>query len=96
MGTQIDLPSWRTFAAIRGGHCLTMAGLSPDLWAIGHTTTTAADLQQDGTIPANALGSPPLTVLRDWLKQWEDAGRPAIYTSALNRTGDGWDLRLTQ
>lgn len=98
-GEEIDLPSWRTFAATRGDHRLTMAGLSPDLWAIGHTTTTtAAVIQQDGTILADAPDSPSLTVLREWLQQWEEAGRPApaTYTPALIRTGDGWDLRLSR
>ncbi|MCP3756999.1 hypothetical protein [Streptomyces sp. TBY4] len=75
-----------------------MAGLSPDLWAIGHSTTTAAVIQQDGTILAEAPDSPSLTVLLDWLKQWEEAGSPApaTYTPALVRTGDGWDLRLSR
>jgi protein-L-isoaspartate(D-aspartate) O-methyltransferase len=98
-GAEIDLPSWRTFAATHGDHHLTTAGLSPDLWAIGHTTTTtAAVIQQDGTIFADAPDSPSLTVLRTWLKQWEEAGRPAptTYTPALARTGDGWNLRLSR
>lgn len=98
-GAEIDLPSWRTFAATRGDHRLSVAVLSPDLWAIGHTTTTtAAVVQQDGTILADSPDSPSLAVLRDWLTQWEEAGRPApaTYTPALHRTDDGWNLRLSQ
>ncbi|MFE7115520.1 protein-L-isoaspartate O-methyltransferase [Streptomyces sp. NPDC057654] len=98
-GVEIDLPSWRTFAATRGDHRLTTAGLSPDLKAIGHTTTTtAAVIQQDGTILADAPNSPSLTVLRDWLTQWEEAGRPvpATYIPTLVRTEGGWDLRLSR
>ncbi|MFI8433773.1 protein-L-isoaspartate O-methyltransferase [Streptomyces sp. NPDC079020] len=96
-GEEMDLPSWRTLAATRSDHSLTMAVLTPDMWAIGHTTTTAAVIQQDGTILADAPDSPSLTVLRDWLTQWEEAGRPApaTYTPALNSIGDGWDLRLS-
>ncbi|MFL4910670.1 protein-L-isoaspartate O-methyltransferase family protein [Streptomyces sp. MMS24-I2-30] len=103
-GKDIDWPSWRTFAASLDDPQLTMAGLSPNLWAIGHTTaTTAAVLQQDGTIIADHPDSPSLTVLRDWLSAWETASRPApeTYTPALVRCDDGrenagWNLRLTQ
>ncbi|NEC11533.1 methyltransferase domain-containing protein [Streptomyces sp. SID8014] len=103
-GPEVDWPSWRTFAAALGDHRLTMAGLTPDLWAIGHATaTTAAVIQQDGTILADRPDSPSLTVLRGWLKQWEEAGRPApeTYTPALAPAGDGhgpagWDLRLSR
>jgi protein-L-isoaspartate(D-aspartate) O-methyltransferase len=98
-GAELDWPSWRTFAATRGDHRLTAAGLTPDLWAIGHTTTTtAAVIQQDGTILADRPDSPSLAVLRDWLKQWEAAGRPApaAYTADLADAGDGWNLRLSR
>ncbi|MEZ7005018.1 protein-L-isoaspartate O-methyltransferase [Streptomyces sp. AD55] len=98
-GNELDWPSWRTFAAVQADPQLTMAGLSPDLWAIGHSTaTTAAVLQQDGTILADRPDSPSLTVLRDWLTAWEDAGRPApeTYNPALARGVDGWHLRLTR
>ncbi|MGW1837728.1 protein-L-isoaspartate O-methyltransferase family protein [Streptomyces sp. NPDC002067] len=101
-GSGIDWQSWRTFVAALDDHGLTMAGLSPGLWAIGHTTeTTAAVIQQDGTILADRPGSPSLEVLRGWLQKWEAAGRPApeTYTPALIRTGGGeeltgWALRL--
>ncbi|MCX4967133.1 hypothetical protein OHA98_20535 [Streptomyces sp. NBC_00654] len=76
-----------------------MAGLTPDLWAIGHSTaTTAAVLQQDGTILADRPGSPSLAVLRDWLTAWESAGRPApeTYTPTLACGADGRHLRLTR
>ncbi|WP_369383279.1 protein-L-isoaspartate O-methyltransferase [Streptomyces sp. cg36] len=103
-GPEADWPSWRTYAAATGGPQLTMAGLSPDLWAIGHSTpTTAAVLQQDATIIADAPDSPSLAVLRGWLEGWESAGRPApeTYTPALIRDEDsqaisGWNLRLTR
>ncbi|MEV6477039.1 XF1762 family protein [Streptomyces sp. NPDC051657] len=98
-GGELDLPSWRTFAATRGDHRLTVARLSADLWAIGHTTTTAAAvIQQDGTILADAPDSPSLAVLCNWLEQWEDAGRPApaSYSPTLTRTSGGCDLRLTR
>ncbi|MFE3942679.1 protein-L-isoaspartate O-methyltransferase [Streptomyces sp. NPDC059118] len=102
-GAEVDWPSWRTFAATLGDHRLTTAGLSPDLLAIGHTTaTTAAVIQQNGTILADRSDSPSLAVLRGWLQQWEAVGRPApeTYTPALARTGGGegpagWDLRLS-
>ncbi|WP_037866857.1 protein-L-isoaspartate O-methyltransferase family protein [Streptomyces sp. NRRL S-1868] len=102
-GAEVNWPSWRTFAAAQADPQLTMAGLSPDLWAIGHTTaTTAAVLQQDGTILADRPDSPSLAILRDWLTAWEDAGRPApeTYTPALVRCDEagntGWNLRLTR
>ncbi|CAM5675303.1 protein-L-isoaspartate(D-aspartate) O-methyltransferase [Streptomyces hirsutus] len=98
-GGRLDWPSWRTFAAARADPQLTMAGLSPDLWAIGHSTaSTAAVLQQDGQILADRPDSPSLAVLRDWLTAWESAGRPApeAYTAALTRGAKGWDLRLTR
>ncbi|OON80808.1 protein-L-isoaspartate O-methyltransferase family protein [Streptomyces tsukubensis] len=99
---EINWPSWRTFAASRADHRLTMAGLAPDLWAIGHTTTSsAAVVQQDGTILADRSDSPSLEVLRGWLAAWEQADRPApeTYTPRLvpqDLTGgqDGWMLRL--
>ncbi|GHJ35127.1 protein-L-isoaspartate O-methyltransferase [Streptomyces sp. TS71-3] len=103
-GETIDWPSWRTYAATTGDPRLTMAGLSPDLWAIGHSTpTTAAVLQQDGTILADAPDSPSLVILRGWLDGWEEAGRPApeTYTATLVRYDDdqgacGWNLRLAR
>ncbi|MFD8609587.1 DUF6354 family protein [Streptomyces sp. NPDC059631] len=85
-GGELDWPSWRTFAAAQADPQLTMADLTPDLWAIGHSTvTTAAVLRQDSTILANRPDSPSLAVLRDWLTAWKDAGRPApeTYTPAL-------------
>ncbi|MFD9208727.1 protein-L-isoaspartate O-methyltransferase [Streptomyces sioyaensis] len=103
-GPEVDWPSWRTFAAVLGDHRLTMAGLRPDLWSIGHTTaTTAAVIQQDGTILADRPDSPSLAVLHGWLKQWEEAERPApeTYNAALMRAGgdeepEGWHLRLSR
>ncbi|WP_051885993.1 protein-L-isoaspartate O-methyltransferase family protein [Streptomyces hygroscopicus] len=98
-GGELDWPSWRTFAAAQADPQLTMAGLTPDLWALGHSTqATAAVLQQDGTILADRPDSPSLAVLRDWLTAWEAAGRPApeTYTPALTRGADGWHLRLTR
>ncbi|MGK4909196.1 hypothetical protein [Streptomyces albus] len=38
----VDWPSWRTFAASLADPQLTMTGLTPDLWAIGHSTVTTA------------------------------------------------------
>ncbi|OIJ98998.1 protein-L-isoaspartate(D-aspartate) O-methyltransferase [Streptomyces sp. MUSC 14] len=96
---EVDWPSWRTFAAHLADPQLTMAGLRPDLWAIGHSTpTTAAVLQQDGTLLADRPDSPSLAVLRGWLTSWEQAGRPApeTYTPTLVRHDDGWHLRLSR
>ncbi|WP_030422668.1 protein-L-isoaspartate(D-aspartate) O-methyltransferase [Streptomyces sp. SCSIO 75703] len=103
-GPEVGWPSWRTFAAALGDPGLTMAGLCPELWAIGHTTaTTAAVIQQDGTILADRPDSPSLAILRGWLRRWEAAGRPApeSYTPALVRVAGGegpagWDLRLSR
>ncbi|MFI0155873.1 protein-L-isoaspartate O-methyltransferase [Streptomyces lydicus] len=100
---EIDWPSWRTFVASLRDPQLTMAGLRPDLWAVGHSTTkTAAVIQQDGLILADAPDSPSLSTLRDWLTAWENAGRPApeAYTPTLVPAGDdqglaGWHLRLS-
>lgn len=101
-GPELDWPSWRTFVAAKGNPYVTMAGLSPDLWALGHSTpATAAVIQQNGVIFADCCDSPSLTVLRDWLSEWESAGRPApeAHTPILVRRDDGqgptgWDLRL--
>ncbi|MGW2328729.1 protein-L-isoaspartate O-methyltransferase family protein [Streptomyces sp. NPDC001700] len=103
-GPEVDWPSWRTFVAAIDNPYLTMAGLSPDLWAVGHSTrTTAAVIQQDGTILADGPQSPSLTVLHGWLSDWETAGRPApeSYTPSLVRQDDsqdsaGWTLRLSR
>lgn len=98
-GGELDWPSWRTFAAAQADPQLTMAGLTPDLWAIGHTTATAAAvLQQDGTILADRPDSPSLAALRSWLTGWESAGRPApeTYTPAFFQDVDGWHLRLSR
>ncbi|MFB6963087.1 protein-L-isoaspartate O-methyltransferase [Streptomyces sp. NPDC056309] len=101
-GGEIDWPSWRTFAAALADPQLTMAGLSADLWAIGHSTpTTAAVVQQDGTIVADSPNSRSLGVLQGWLDAWEAAGRPApeTYRPALVRCDDeggaGWRMRLS-
>lgn len=103
VGGSIDWASWRTWAAATGDPQLTMACLAPDLLALGHATpTTAAVLQQDGTLLTDAPNSPSLTALRGWLADWEKAGRPApeTYTPALIRHAeddrDGWNLRLTR
>ncbi|MGD9482897.1 protein-L-isoaspartate(D-aspartate) O-methyltransferase [Streptomyces sp. TRM70308] len=98
-GDELDWPSWRTFAAAQADPHLTMAGLNPDLRALGHSTaTTAAVIQQDATILADRPDSPSLAVLRDWLTAWEEAGRPApeTYTPTLTRDAEGWHLRLTR
>ncbi|MFH8993217.1 protein-L-isoaspartate O-methyltransferase [Streptomyces sp. NPDC017940] len=98
-GSMLDWPSWRTFAAAQADPQLTMAGLRPDLWAIGHSTPSAAAvLQQDGLILADRADSPSLATLRTWLTAWEDAARPApeTYNPTLIRSLDGWDLRLTR
>ncbi|MFB7461328.1 protein-L-isoaspartate O-methyltransferase [Streptomyces sp. NPDC056188] len=102
-GAEIDWPSWRTFAAALADPQLTMAGLSPDLWSIGHSTpTTAAVVQQDGTIVADSPNSRSLGILQGWLDAWETAGRPApeTYRPALvhcgGEEGGGWRLHLQQ
>ncbi|WP_274919417.1 protein-L-isoaspartate O-methyltransferase family protein [Streptomyces sp. WZ-12] len=102
-GERIDWPSWRTWVAATSDQNLTMAGLTPDLCAIGHSTQkSAAVIQQDGMILADKPDSQSLTILRDWLAGWEAAGRPApeTYQATLARTdnGDtgGWDLQLSQ
>ncbi|MFC8794979.1 protein-L-isoaspartate O-methyltransferase family protein [Streptomyces cinereoruber] len=96
---ELDWASWRTFVAAQADPHLTMAGLTPDMWAIGHSTpTSAAVLQQDGTILADWAGSPSLTILTNWLAAWEEAGKPApnTYVPALVQDSWGWDLRLTR
>ncbi|MEU8968189.1 methyltransferase domain-containing protein [Streptomyces monashensis] len=95
----VDWPSWRTFAAHLADPQLTMAGLTPDLWAIGHSTpATAAVIQQDGTILADCPDSPSLAALRGWLTAWERADRPApeTYAPSFVRTDGGWHLRLSR
>ncbi|MEU1791630.1 methyltransferase domain-containing protein [Streptomyces sparsogenes] len=98
-GAEVDWPSWRTFAGVLGDQQLTMAGLRPDLWAIGHSTKSgAAVIQQDGKIIADRPDSPSLAVLRGWLADWETAGRPAPegYTASLACHDEaGWTLRLS-
>ncbi|MBW1603400.1 methyltransferase domain-containing protein [Streptomyces sp. JJ66] len=98
-GGALDWPSWRTFAATQADPQLTVAGLTPNLRAIGHSTrATAAVLQQDGTLLADHPDSPSLAVLRTWLSTWREAGRPApeTYTPVLVRRGEGWHLRLNR
>ncbi|KAB7850141.1 protein-L-isoaspartate O-methyltransferase family protein [Streptomyces mobaraensis] len=103
-GAELDWPSWRTFAAHLADPQLTMAGLTPNQWAIGHSTmTTAAVLQQDGTLLADRPDSSSLAVLRSWLTAWEQARRPApdAYAPTLTRSTaehetPGWHLRLSR
>ncbi|BDH14260.1 hypothetical protein [Streptomyces hygroscopicus] len=106
LGTAVDplAPKRATFAAALGTPQLTMAGLRPDLWAIGHSTSeTAAVIQQDGVILADSPDSPSPSALRDWLTAWETAGRPApeAFTPTLVPAGDdqgpaGWHLQLSR
>lgn len=99
-GPDLDWHSWRTYAASLGSPQLTMAGLTPDVTAIGHSTPgTAAVIQQDGTLVADSPDSPSLAVLRNWLAEWASVGRPAPsqFTSSLTYRDapvPGWDLRL--
>ncbi|WP_043242345.1 protein-L-isoaspartate O-methyltransferase family protein [Streptomyces violaceusniger] len=100
-GPDINWHSWRTYAACLADPQLTQAGLRPEQRALGHTTaTTAAVIQQDGTILADHPDSPSLTTLRGWLTAWENAGRPApdTYTPNLTQHDEpgltGWKLRL--
>lgn len=100
-GEPIGWNSWYAYAAAIGDPHLTMTGLAPDAWALGHSTaTTAAVIREDGTILADAPNSPSLAALRGWLADWENAGRPApeIYTPTLDRDdpADGWRLTLTR
>ncbi|WP_275466333.1 hypothetical protein [Streptomyces noursei] len=101
-GGEVNWPSWRTFAASQADPQLTVAGLTPDLRAIGHSTaSTVAVLQQDGTLLADRPDSPSLATLRSWLTSWEEAGRPApeTYTPSLVRGSEsempGWSLNLS-
>ncbi|WP_037848963.1 protein-L-isoaspartate O-methyltransferase family protein [Streptomyces sp. NRRL F-5053] len=102
-GPALDWSSWRTFAASLSSPQLTMARLSPDALALGHTTpTTAAVIQQNGSLVADSPNSPSLAVLRNWLREWTDADRPApeTFTPTLSYREDdagpcGWDLRLS-
>ncbi|WP_414168627.1 hypothetical protein ACMATS_19965 [Streptoverticillium reticulum] len=80
-----------------------MTELRPNVLGLGRTAwDTAAAVEQDGTIRADAADSASLTVLRGRPAAWEDAGRPAPETCAPalipGTSGDvpGWDLRLTR
>ncbi|MFE3775718.1 hypothetical protein [Streptomyces sp. NPDC059122] len=101
-GEEADWPSWRTFAAALADPQLSMAGLSPNLWGIGHSTpTTAAVVQQDGTIIADAPRRP--VPGRPRLAQ-RPGGRqppgPETYTPTLVSRDEpglnGWNLRLAR
>ncbi|MET9293320.1 methyltransferase domain-containing protein [Streptomyces sp. NPDC003077] len=102
-GPDIAWGSWRTWAAATGDSRLTMTELTLDTLGLGHSTpTSAAVLQTDGTILADAPDSPSLTTLRTWITAWEKAGRPApdTYTPTLvpadhGQGVTGWDLRLS-
>ncbi|MFE7130877.1 protein-L-isoaspartate O-methyltransferase [Streptomyces sp. NPDC057638] len=97
-GEPIDWASWRTFAASTGDPHLTMASLTPDALALGHTTpSSAAVVQDDGTIIAAASDSRSLVTLQTWLARWESAGRPAPerYTPDLAPCGSGWALTVS-
>ncbi|MBU8857708.1 MULTISPECIES: methyltransferase domain-containing protein [unclassified Micromonospora] len=98
----LDWLSWTAYSVIAGGPHRTFAALHDGTRGIGHTTaTTAAVVLTDGTILADAPGSPSLTALRTWLHHWEQAGRPdaAWFDARLvpNDEDDppGWDLRIT-
>lgn len=100
-GAPVDWHSWRTWAACAGDPQLTTASLADGLPALGHTTaTTAAVLQQDGTILADTADSPSLAALQAWLAAWEEADRPAPadYKASLvpGQSAPGWDLRVTR
>ncbi|MFJ5157012.1 protein-L-isoaspartate O-methyltransferase [Streptomyces sp. NPDC088353] len=102
-GREIDWSSWRAFAASLADPHLTAAGLSAGMWAIGHSTpSSAAVVQQDGSVVADSPDSLSLAVLREWLAAWEGAGRPApeTYGPALVRCDGeergGWRLRLSR
>lgn len=77
-----------------------MAGLNPDLWAIGHPPPPLVP-SSSRTAPSSPT-TPSLSILRDWLIAWEDAGRPApeTYTPTLASHDEpgmnGWNLRLTR
>ncbi|MFE7610813.1 protein-L-isoaspartate O-methyltransferase family protein [Streptomyces celluloflavus] len=103
LGEEVDWPSWRTWAAATEDRQLTTAGLTRDLWAIGHSTeSSAAVIQQDGMILADSPQSPSLTALRGWLADWEAAGRPTPATyrptliSSCEPDTEGWRLRLSR
>lgn len=102
-GDSLDWASWRTFAAATGDVSLTLASVTPDTLALGHSTpTSAAVLQEDGTILADRHDSPSLAALRNLLAAWEQADRPEpeTYTPTLTPAdgpdGSGWTLRLTR
>lgn len=77
-----------------------MVSLRGDVRGIGHTTpNSAAVMGTDGVILADSLQSPSLQAVREWLRQWENAGRPAAnaFTPILTAADDGpsgWDLRI--
>ncbi|MFE3124498.1 protein-L-isoaspartate O-methyltransferase [Streptomyces hydrogenans] len=100
-GGALPWASFQAFVAAQADPQLTVGAVRGGRWAIGHSTpTSAAVIEEDGTIFADAPGSASLAVLRRWLGAWEEAGRPAVesYSATLVPVFDGpepgWRLRL--
>ncbi|AEV89118.1 protein-L-isoaspartate(D-aspartate) O-methyltransferase [Actinoplanes sp. SE50] len=74
---EADWRSWSAHTAAPPDPGLSMVSLRNQIRGIGHTTaTSAAVILTDGTIIADTPDSASLTVLREWLILWQQAGRP--------------------
>jgi protein-L-isoaspartate(D-aspartate) O-methyltransferase len=94
--------SWNTYAAALGDRQLSAVALRNQIRGIGHTSaSSAAVILTDGVVLADSAHSPSLRILRTWLAQWEQAGRPDAdsFTTALvpyhGADLPGWDLRAS-
>jgi protein-L-isoaspartate(D-aspartate) O-methyltransferase len=100
------VPQWRAvqhWAAATADEGLTLARRASGDMVFGHSTpTSAAALTKDGHLIADASNSPSLAVVRSWIADWSEAGRPTRenYTPTLTPVsgpdGTGWNLQLTR
>ncbi|MEU8655887.1 protein-L-isoaspartate O-methyltransferase family protein [Actinoplanes philippinensis] len=98
---EADWRSWTVFTAALADPGLSLVSLRNEIRGVGHSSATAAAvILTDGKVIADSPGSASLAVLRSWLAQWEQAGRPApdVFSTRLvpyeGADLPGWDLHV--
>jgi protein-L-isoaspartate(D-aspartate) O-methyltransferase len=96
LGPEEDRREFATWLFARQPSGLSTAGLGQHGWGVACTRPDGIAVLCADRILAAGSSDRPVDTLRDWIRQWRDAGRPgaAALDCGLVRAERGWDVRL--